>query len=137
MSNHKTTIKIDGNKLRRLLESTTSKTLYEVAVESGYSRNVIVNAVRQGYASSAVQNIARLYGITPDMYKAKDPEPKKEPAQISIDDIGDIKREELKELIKDVFNEIIFNCEIVIQSDKVKGNRLFLQERGAYKDMEV
>lgn len=107
MSNHKTTIKIDGNKLRSLLESTTSKTLYEVAVESGYSRNVIVNAVRQGYASSAVQNIARLYGITPDMYKAKDPEPKKEPAQISIDDIEAIKRDELKALIKEALIEVV------------------------------
>lgn len=107
MSNHKTTIKIDGDKLRSLLESTTSKTLYEVAVESGYSRNVIVNAVRQGYASSAVQNIARLYGITPDMYKAKDPEPKKEPAQISIDDIEAIKRDELKALIKEALIEVV------------------------------
>lgn len=137
MGNHKTTIKINGNKLRSLLETATGKSIYQIAEESGYSRNVIANAVRQGYASSAVQNIARLYGITPDEYKVKDPELKKEPAQISIDDLESIKKDELKSIIKDVFNEIIFNCEIVIQSDKVKGNRLFLQERGAYKDMEV
>lgn len=134
---NKTTIKIDSEKLRSLLENTANKTIYEIALESGYSKNVISNALREGYASSAVQNIARLYGITPDMYKAKDPEPIKEPTQISIDDIEAIKREELKAIIKEVFNDIIFNCEIVVQSDKVKGNRLFLQERGAFNDMEV
>lgn len=132
-----TTIKIDGAKLRELLESKTGKTIYEIALESGYSKNVLSNAVHKGYASSAVQNIARLYGISPDEYKLEDPEPIKEPSQISIDDIEAIKREELKAIIKEVFNDIIFNCEIVVQSDKVKGNRLFLQERGAYKDMEV
>lgn len=139
MGNHKTTIKINGNKLRSLLETATGKSIYQIAEESGYSRNVIANAVRQGYASSAVQNIARLYDIYPAEYMIfkPDPEPIKAPAQISIDDLESIKKDELKSIIKDVFNEIIFNCEIVIQSDKVKGNRLFLQERGAYKDMEV
>ena len=102
-----TTIKIDGSKLRELLESKTGKTIYQIATESGYSKNVISNAVREGYASSAVQNIARLYGITPDMYKAKDPEPIKEPAQISIDDIETIKRDELKALIKEALIEVV------------------------------
>lgn len=102
-----TTIKIDGAKLRELLESKTGKTIYQIAQESGYSKNVISNALREGYASSAVQNIARLYGITPDMYKAKDPEPIKEPAQISIDDIDNIKRDELKALIKEALIEVV------------------------------
>lgn len=135
-----TTIKINGAKLRMLLESKTGKTIYQIATESGYSKNVISNAIKKGYASSAVQNIARLYDITPDLYAINepDPEPTEElKGQISIDDIEALKREELKALIKEVFNDIIFNCEIVVQSDKVKGNRLFLQERGAFKDMEV
>jgi hypothetical protein len=102
-----TTIKIDGSKLRELLESKTGKTIYQIATESGYSKNVISNAVREGYASSAVQNIAKLYGITPDEYKIKDPEPIKEPAQISIDDIETIKREELKALIKEALIEVV------------------------------
>lgn len=112
MGNHKTTIKINGNKLRSLLETKTGKTIYQIAEESGYSKNVLSNAVHNGYASSAVQNIARLYGITPDEYKVKDPEPKKEPAQISIDDIEEIKREELKSLIKETILETLnnFNC---------------------------
>ena len=102
-----TTIKIDGAKLRDLLESKTSKTIYEIALESGYSKNVLSNAVHKGYASSAVQNIARLYGISPDEYKLKDPEPVKEPAQISIDDIETLKRDELKALIKEALREVL------------------------------
>jgi transcriptional regulator with XRE-family HTH domain len=109
-----TTIKIDGSKLRSLLES-TGKTIYQIATESGYSRNVISNAIRQGYASSAVQNIARLYGISPDDYKAveiiKDPEPVIEElkGQISIDDLEEIKRDELKALIKEAIVETLNN----------------------------
>ena len=132
---NKTTIKIDGAKLRTLLERATGKTIYEIALESGYSKNVISNAVRKGYASSAVQNIARLYDIYPAEYWViePDPEPTEEiKGQISIDDIEAIRKDELKALIMDVFNDIIYNCEIVIQTDKTKGNRLFLQERGAF-----
>ncbi len=102
-----TTIKIDGSKLRELLESKTGKTIYQIAQESGYSKNVISNAIREGYASSAVQNIARLYGISPDEYKVKDPEPIKEPAQISIDDIETLKRDELKALVKEAVIEAL------------------------------
>lgn len=119
---NKTTIKIDSNKLRSLLENTANKSIYEIALESGYSKNVISNALHNGYASSAVQNIARLYGITPDMYKAKDPEPIKDPAQISIEDIEAIKREELKALIKEAILDTLrnFNCyEIFGQYDDI------------------
>lgn len=101
---NKTTIKINGDKLRSLLESTTGKTIYEIATESGYSKNVISNAIRQGYASSAVQNIARLYGIAPEAYAIKEPEVR---TQISIEDIESIKRGELLELIKDAVREVL------------------------------
>ena len=104
-----TTIKIDGAKLRELLESKTGKTIYQIATESGYTSNVIANSCKKGYASSAVQNIARLYGISPDEYKLKDPEPVKEPAQISIDDIETLKRDELKALIKEAIIETLSN----------------------------
>lgn len=107
---NKTKIKIDGSKLRQLLESTTGKTIYQIATESGYSKNILSNAVREGYASSSVQNIARLYGIAPDAYKIKEPDPIKEPAQISIDDIESIKRSELSELIRQVIREELVSC---------------------------
>ena len=115
-----TTIKIDGAKLRQLLESKTGKTIYQIATESGYSKNVISNAIRQGYASSAVQNIARLYDITPDDYKVieADPEPTEElKGQISIDDIETIKRDELKSLIKEAIAEVINSQEYVTTFD--------------------
>lgn len=103
-----TTIKIDGAKLRDLLESKTNKTIYQIAQESGYSKNVISNAIRQGYASSAVQNIARLYEIYPDDYKVIDPEPTEElKGQISIDDIESIKKDELKSIIKEALIEVV------------------------------
>lgn len=98
-----TTIKIDGEKLRNLLESTAGKTIYQIAEESGYTKNVISNAVSKGYASSAVQNIARLYGISPDAYKVK--EPVKERTQLSIEDIEELKRDDLKSLIKEAVRE--------------------------------
>lgn len=103
-----TTIKIDGAKLRELLENKTGKTIYQIATESGYSKNVLSNAVHKGYASSAVQNIARLYEIYPEAYKViefehKDEEPK---GQISIDDIETIKRDELLSLIKQAVREV-------------------------------
>ena len=105
-----TTIKIDGSKLRQLLESKTGKTIYQIANECGYSKNVIANAIKKGYASSAVQNIARLYDITPDLYLIKEPDPVESEAikgQISIDDIETIKRDELKALIKEAIAEVI------------------------------
>ena len=105
-----TTIKIDGPKLRTLLENTANKTIYQIATESGYSKNVISNAIKKGYASSAVQNIARLYGITPDLYAINDPEPTEElKGQISIDDIESIKRDELKVIIKEAIVETLNN----------------------------
>lgn len=110
-----TTIKIDGAKLRQLLETKTGKTIYQIATESGYSKNVISNAIKKGYASSAVQNIARLYEIYPVDYRILEIEHKDEgiKGQISIDDIETIKREELKALIKAAILEMIndVSCE--------------------------
>ena len=120
-----TTIKIDGAKLRQLLETKTGKSIYQIATESGYSKNVISNAIRQGYASSAVQNIARLYDITPDDYKFIEPDPVKAEelkGQLSIDDIESIKRDELKLLIKEAVIEaldgIFKEGSIMISKDK-------------------
>lgn len=110
-----TTIKIDGAKLRQLLETKTGKTIYQIANESGYSKNVISNAIKKGYASSAVQNIARLYEIYPDDYKVIEPDPVKTEelkGQISIDDIESIKKDELKSIIKETILETLadFKC---------------------------
>lgn len=129
-----TTIKIDGAKLRQLLESKTAKTIYKIAQESGYSKNVISNAIKKGYASSAVQNIARLYDITPDDYKVieTDPEPVEElKGQISIDDIESIKREELKALIKEAIVEILRENDFAIVDDPIRCQKtIYFHRRG-------
>ena len=108
-----TTIKIDGAKLRQLLETKTGKTIYQIATESGYSKNVISNAIKKGYASSAVQNIARLYEIYPVDYRILEIEHKDEElkGQISIDDMeykeADALPENFKALIKETVKEAI------------------------------
>lgn len=110
-----TTIKIDGAKLRQLLESKTGKTIYKIAQESGYSKNVISNAIKKGYASSAVQNIARLYDITPDLYSIKEEDPVKteelkgqmsfDDLKVKVKDIIVVTPDELKALIKEAIAE--------------------------------
>lgn len=129
-----TTIKIDGAKLRQLLESKTGKTIYQIATESGYSKNVISNAIKKGYASSAVQNIARLYEIYPVDYRILEFEHKDEElkGQISIDDIESIKRDELKYIIKEACREalveVLIENETVIRNPKKKTIRIFGSE---------
>lgn len=111
-SKHKrSTIKIDGKKLKSLLENTTGKDIYTLSVENGFSRNLLNEACRKGYASVVVQNLVKLYGISPEAYAVKDPEPPKK-GQMSFDDIEEIKREDLKDLIKETIIETIndFNC---------------------------
>lgn len=129
-----TTIKIDGAKLRELLETKTGKTIYQIATESGYSKNVISNAIKKGYASSAVQNIARLYDITPDDYKVieTDPEPVEElKGQISIDDIESIKRDELRAIIKEAIVEILRENDFAIVDDPIRCQKtIYFHRRG-------
>ena len=128
----KNTIKINGNELKRRIECDLNMSIYEIATDNGYSRNLIAQAIRTGKASPVVQTLLRLYGIMPEEYELKeikDPEPPKK-GQMTFEDIEEIKREELKALMQDVLFEIFYNSEIVIQNDKVKGDRLFLRKRG-------
>lgn len=129
-----TTIKIDGAKLRQLLENRTNKTIYQIATESGYSKNVISNAIRQGYASSAVQNIARLYEIYPEDYRLFEIEAKSEEykTQISIDDIESIKRDELKSIIKESIFEILDSYELRFFNDPItQTTKIFYRRKEA------
>ena len=107
--NHKrSTIKVDGKKLKSLLENTTGKDIYTLSVENGFSRNLINEACRKGYASAVVQNIAKLYGITPEAYEIKDPEPEKK-GQITFDDLipFNIDPELFKVLLKEAMIEAL------------------------------
>ena len=109
---HKTTIKINGPKLRELLENAANANIYEIAEANGFSRNIIANAVKLGYASSTVQGIARLYGIARADYEIIELKHEAEPltntsGQISFDDLNTISREELKGLIKEAILETL------------------------------
>lgn len=115
--NHKkTTIKIDGVKLKALLENKSGEDIYTIAKNNGFSKNLIAEACRTGYASAIIQNIARLYGIGPDDYKVEEITPQKD-EQLSINDYIFITPEEIKKAVKDGVTEAI----IETVPDIVKG----------------
>ena len=101
---NKNNIKIDGAKLRSLLESASGKSVYQVALGCGYSRNLIAESIRVGVASPIVQNVAKLYGIEPSAYELKTPVvAPKSPESVEKDNqlsIYDISQEALNEAVK-------------------------------------
>lgn len=80
----KNTISIRGDLLKKRLEITTGKTLYELSEENGFSRNFLSEACRSGRASPIVQAVVRRYGIEPSIFT----EVKKEFKQMTIEEIG-------------------------------------------------
>ena len=80
----KNTISIRGDLLKKRLEITTGKTLYELSEENGFSRNFLSEACRSGRASPIVQAVVRKYGIEPSIFT----EVKKEFKQMTIEEIG-------------------------------------------------
>lgn len=102
----KNTIKIDGARLKALLEYYAKKSLYEISEDEGFSRNFLSQACRSGKASPIVQSVARNYGVEPEEYKLKDNELK----QMRIEDIAPSPSwESLNksvELSKDTYNDL-------------------------------
>lgn len=143
---NKYTLKINGSKLRSLLESTTGKSLTDISLANGFSKNFLNEACRVNKATNSVQAVAKLYGIAPEAYKIKEPVVKadSEISQISIDDIESIKRsellelikdavrevirEELKALIKEALTEVLFENDVVIRNPKKKTIKIFGSE---------
>lgn len=102
------TIKIDGPKLRNIIEKKLGCNIYSFCEANGYSRNLIAQAIRDERASALVQNLMRLYDISPEEYEYKEPiKDDKEPTQVTIDDITPISREELRALIKETLKEAL------------------------------
>ena len=103
----KNTIKIDGEKLRHIIEKELNLSIYQIAIENGYSRNLVNQAIRTGRASPLIQTLMRLYRVKPEEYMLVEdlkPEPK---SQVSIDDLVAQDREELKGLIKEALLEVL------------------------------
>ena len=79
----KNTIKIDGAKLRKLLEERSGETLYQISEDEGFSRNFLAQACRSGKASPIVQNVANKYSVRKEEYILRE----KELKQMSIEDL--------------------------------------------------
>ena len=103
----KNTILIDGEKLRKIIEKELNLSIYEIATDNGYSRNIISEAIRKGRASPLVQNLMKLYRVKPEEYIKVVEAPKEEPKQIALEDITPLNREELKALIKEAVKEAV------------------------------
>ena len=80
----KNTIKVDGEKVKRALETITCKTVYQISVENGFSDNFLKQACKANRASPIVQSVMRAYGLDPEDFKLKE-EP--EYKQMSLEDI--------------------------------------------------
>lgn len=104
---------IDGEKLGALLEAKTHKSLKEISLENGFSKNFLGEAIRNNRATAPVISVAKIYGIEPESYIVKENEPTeptespREGEQISLDDLSQMRRDELKALIKEALLEAL------------------------------
>jgi hypothetical protein len=79
----KNTIKIDGAKLKQLLEERSGRSLYQISEDEGFSRNFLSQACRSGKASPIVQSVANKHSVRKEEYTL----PEKELKQMSIEDL--------------------------------------------------
>lgn len=121
----KNSIKINGDKLRTLLEERTGLTIYQIAQINGFSRNLIAESIRKEIASPIVQMIADKCGVNTEEYIYKEPITAPERTQISIDDYESIKRSELLELIKEAIIELVNETEVRAYTDPLKQETRF------------
>lgn len=103
----KNTIKIDGAKLRKLLEERSGRSLYQISEDEGFSRNFLSQACRSGKASPIVQSIANKYSVRKEEYIL----PEKELKQMRIEDIdtNSVSMETLNksiEVSRDTYNDL-------------------------------
>ena len=133
-------INIDGEKLGAMLEAKTHKSLKEISLENGFSKNFLGEAIRNNRATAPVISVAKIYGIELESYEIKD-EPKtatetpREGEQISLDDLSQMRRDELKAIIKEALTEIISeeNIKPIIK----KAMREIIEEREATRCKKV
>lgn len=116
----KNSIEIYGERLRKILEKETNKSVYELALEQGFSKNFIAEACRSGIASPTLQAVVKLYGIMPEDYKKKEETPPEDRKQLSIFDYSGIDRDELKEIVKEAVRELIAEENKKIEEKRIK-----------------
>lgn len=93
----KNTIKIDGAKLKQLLEERSGRSLYQISEDEGFSRNFLSQACRSGKASPIVQSVANKYSVRKEEYILS-----KEFKQMTIEEIDPnlVPREKINEAIE-------------------------------------
>lgn len=94
----KNTIKIDGAKLKQLLEERSGVSLYKISEDEGFSRNFLAQACRSGKASPIVQSVANKYSVRKEEYIL----PEKELKQMSIEDLQVEKATAVDKAIEDL-----------------------------------
>lgn len=80
----KNTIRVDGEKVKRALETITCKTVYQISVENGFSDNFLKQACKANRASPIVQSVMRSYGLDPEDFKLEE---EKEYKQMTLEDM--------------------------------------------------
>lgn len=115
-----TTIKIDGAKLRNIIETRLGVNLYQFSINNGFSKNYMQKICKANRATPSTQAVLKLNGIEPEEYIYKEEIKDPERAQLSIDDIEEAKREELKALIKESIVEILKEYAFAIVDDPVR-----------------
>ena len=118
----KNVIDIDGSKLKSLLTEKTGKSLKELSLENGFSDSFLRMVIKSGKASPTAQAVIKLYGIEPSEYELK-PETAAEletdAKQLSFDDFNSYSREELKEVVKEAFLELLYEIEVRAFNDPI------------------
>ena len=103
----KNTIKVDGEKVKRALETVTSKTVYQISVENGFSDNFLKQACKANRASPIVQSVMRSYGLDPEDFKLEE---EKEYKQMTLEDIQEERLKKSIEISTDVMDKISYAC---------------------------
>lgn len=104
----KNTIKIDGAKLKQLLEERSGRSLYQISEDEGFSRNFLSQACRSGKASPIVQSVANKYSVRKEEYIL----PEKELKQMTIEEIDTdtVSKKTLDkavDLSRDTYNDLV------------------------------
>lgn len=103
----KNTIRVDGEKVKRALETVTSKTVYQISVENGFSDNFLKQACKANRASPIVQSVMRSYGLDPEDFKLEE---EKEYKQMTLEDIQEERLKESIDISTNTLNQMVEDC---------------------------
>lgn len=103
----KNTIKVDGEKVKRALETITCKTVYQISVENGFSDNFLKQACKANRASPIVQSVMRSYGLDPEDFKLEE---EKEYKQMTLEDIQEERLKESIDIGTNTLNQMVEDC---------------------------